>query len=347
MRKVEMTTTAKQLVGTTLAAPLSLLVLGALSTPTGASEMNPVAIEEWANPYKGRGRDTYAAGPDEIWFVGQRGHYLARFTPSTEEFFKRDLPGQAGPHNTIVQSNGVVWYSGNRVGNIGRYDPATDEIEIVAMPDPAARDPHTLIFDEGEQHIWFTVQGGNRVGRLTLADRNVELIEIPTARARPYGIKLAPDGTPWIVLLGTNKLASVDPETLALTEYELPAAGARPRRLEITSDGRIWYADYARGYIGLFDPASRRFDEWELPSGSDSRPYGMALDGEDRVWVVESGPTPNLFVGFDTAAEAVFSVTEIPSGAGSVRHMDYEETTGTVWFGTDNETIGRARVLPH
>jgi hypothetical protein len=29
-----------------------------------------------------------------------------------------------------------------------------------------------------------------------------------------------------------------------------------------------------------------------------------------------------------------------------VRHMDYEEETGTVWFGTDTEMIGRAIVRP-
>lgn len=328
--------------GAALASVLSLSF--AIAPARAAEELAPVAIEEWPVPFEGRARDPFAAGADEIWFVGQRGHYLGRFTPSTGEFFKRDLPDSAGPHNTIVQSNGIVWYSGNRVGNIGRYDPATDELTLIPMPDRAARDPHTLVFDEGERHIWFTVQGGNFVGRLTLADREVELIPVPTPRARPYGIKLGRDGTPWIVLLGTNKLASVDPDTLELTEYEIPAAGARPRRLEITSDGRIWYADFARGHIGLYDPATDRFDEWALPSGGNSRPYGMASDENDRVWVVETGVTPNLFVGFDTATEQVFSITEIPSGGGSVRHMHYHEPTGSVWFGTDNETLGRARV---
>lgn len=309
-----------------------------------AEEMNPIDIDEWANPYEGRGRDPFAAGADEIWFVGQRGHYLARFTPSSGEFFKRDLPDEAGPHNLIVGSDGIVWYSGNLAGYIGRYDPDSDEIRRIEMPDEAARDPHTLVFDENEEHIWFTVQGGNFVGRLTLADESVDLIEVPTPRARPYGIKIAEDGTPWIVLLGTNKLASVDPGSLELTEHVIPAEDARPRRLEITGDGRIWYADFARGYLGAYDPDSMSFDEWALPSGEDARPYGTALDERGRVWVVETGVSPNLFVGFDTRAEEVVSVTEIPSGGGSVRHMDYHGPTDSVWFGTDEETLGRADV---
>jgi len=322
----------------------ALLIVPFTSSLQAAEALNPVDIKEWEVPFGGHPRDPYAARGNEIWFVGQRGHYLARFTPSKASFFKRELPDAPGPHNLIVGDDGIVWYAGNRKGYIGRYDPAADEIEQIEMPDPAARDPHTLVFDAGERHIWFTVQGGNFVGRLTVADRSVALVPAPTRGARPYGIRLAPDGTPWVALFGTNKLASVDPATLELTEHAIPAEGARPRRLEVTGDGRIWYADYNRGFLGSFDPGAETFREWPLPGGEDSRPYGMASDDEDRVWLVETGPAPNRFVGFDTRSERIVSVTAIPSGAGSVRHMDYHAGTGAVWFGTDKGTLARAIV---
>jgi streptogramin lyase len=38
------------------------------------------------------------------------------------------------------------------------------------------------------------------------------------------------------VPFGTNKIASIDPETMTLTEYPLPNEGARPRRIALTSD---------------------------------------------------------------------------------------------------------------
>ena len=337
----------------TLAALIVAAVVVMLATlspeSTRAQELNPVQIDEWPTPWQGRGRDPYAAGPDEIWFVGQQGHYLGRLTPSTGDFLKVDLPEGTGPHNNIVQSNGLVWYSGNAIGEIiGYYNPSSDELTTIDVP--GARDPHTLVFDADEDNIFFTVQFGNQVGRLRLADHSVVLVDVPTPSSRPYGIKIAPDGTPWIVELGSNKLARLDPETMELTELELPNADARPRRLEITSDGRIWYADWDRSSLGLYDPATGRFDEFALPEGTTgrgARPYGMALDELDRVWVVATGPQPNLFVGFDTESEEIVSITEIPSGARSVRHMDYEEQTGTVWFGTDTENIGRAVVRPH
>lgn len=315
------------------------------SLPAAADEpLAPVRIEEWRVPFGGRPRDPFAAGPDEIWFVGQLGNYIARLTPSSGEFVKHDLTDAAGPHNLIVGSDGIVWYAANSAGYIGRYDPAADSFQRIDMPDPAARDPHTLLFDADESHIWFTVQGGNFVGRLTVATRAVELKRVPTRGARPYGIRMAPDGTPWVALLGTNRIASVDPETLEITEHAIPATGARPRRIEVSPDGRVWYSDYARGRVGMFDPASGTYADWALPAGQKARPYGTAMDDRDRLWVAETGFSPVRLVGFDTRAETVVSVTPIPSGGGAVRHMDFYRPTGDLWFGTDGGTIGRATV---
>jgi virginiamycin B lyase len=70
----------------------------------------------------------------------------------------------------------------------------------------------------------------------------------------------------------------------------------------------------------------------------------MAVDKNDVIWLVETGISPNRFVGFDNKTEKFIGSTEIPSGGGSVRHMDYYEPRGEVWFGTDTNTIGRAKV---
>ncbi|RMD88322.1 MAG: lyase [Alphaproteobacteria bacterium] len=323
-----------------------LAAVAAVIPAHAAETLAPVEIAEWNVPYPdSRPRDPFAVSAREVWFAGQRGHYLGRLDPETGTFFRRELPDRPGPHNLIVGADGIVWYAGNLKGYIGRYDPRTDEIEHIPMPDPAARDPHTLVFDAGERHIWFTLQGANMVGRLRLSDRAVDLIHVPTLRARPYGIKIGPDGTVWVALFGTSKLASIDPETLLLTEHSLPDTGARPRRLEVLDDGQIYYVDYARGMLGHYDPQTAEVEEWAMPSGAGARPYGMAHDAAGRIWFVETGVDPNLFVGFDPTQKKFFSITPIASGGGAVRHMHYHAPTGTVWFGTDANTIGRAQVM--
>ena len=154
---------------------------------------------------------------------------------------------------------------------------------------------------------------------------------------------LDPDGRPWVAEFGTNKLATVDPVSLELMEYAIPRATARPRRLELSSDGAVWYVDYAEGFVGRLRPETGEFTEWPSPNGPESRPYGMAIDNADRIWYVETN-SPNRFVGFDTRTREFIGSTEIPSGAGSVRHMFFDESTNSVWFGTDANTIGRARL---
>jgi len=314
------------------------------ATSTQASSLD---IKEWQVPYDAsRPRDPFADSASSVWFVGQRGGYLAHLDVQTGEFRKIDLKQGSGPHNLIVGSDGVVWYAGNLNQMIGRYDPETNNIQEIMMPDKRARDPHTLIFDKNEENIWFTVQGGNMMGRLNIKTRQVDLIPSRTQRSRPYGIKIAPDNSIWVVLFGSNKLAHIDPETLAHDEIELPRPEARPRRLEVTADGNIWYVDYAKGMLGRYQPSTAKFTEWQMPQGEGARPYGMASDASGRLWMVASGVQPNVFVGFDPATNQFIDATKIDSGGGSVRHMHYQETSGTVWFGTDSNYIGRAIVEP-
>lgn len=325
--------------------PIVLPIVGALLAPMPhVVPPAPITITEWSVPWEGtRPRDPYVGPDGRVWFVGQAGHYVAVFDPAAGDFRRYDLEAGTGPHNLIVDEHGVVWFTGNLRAYIGRLDPATGAIEKIPMPDPAARDPHTLAFGRPGE-IWFTVQGGNFVGHLDVASRAVELVAVPTPRARPYGIKVDPDGRPWIALFGTNKLATVDPETMQLEEYALPRPDTRPRRLELASDGGLWYVDYAGGFVGRFDRRSHEVQEWRAPSAGASRPYGTALDAQDRLWFVETGPDPNVFVGFDTETHRVFSETTIESGGGTVRHMVYHQPTGTIWFGTDANTIGRAEL---
>ena len=321
-----------------------------LALPIGAQAQTSIEIEEWEVPWGGGPRDPFVENSNSIWFVGQGGHYLGHLDVASGEFTKVDLPRGTGPHNTIVADDGKVWYTGNRVGSIGYYDPSSGELTNIDMPDSAARDPHTMVFDN-EGDIWFTVQGGNFFGKLDTDTHDVKLIASLTRRSLPYGIKIAEDGTVWSVLLGTNKLARVDPATMEISEIELPRAGTRPRRIEITSDGRIWYVDYSGGYLGAYNPGTGAIEEWEVPGGGRAAPYGMAVDSEDRIWFVHRDGAPGQFTGFDAKTNSFIGTTQIPSFAdargGTVRHMDYDPATGAIWFGADTGTIGRAVITPH
>ncbi len=307
---------------------------------------NPVQVEitEWPVPWKdSRPRDPDVAPNGVIWMVGQGGDYAARFDPATNEFTRKVLPPGTGPHNLIVDTNGSLWIAGNRQAFIGKMNSSTGELVRYSMPDETARDPHTLVFS-GRDEIWFTMQWSNYVGRLNKRSGNIDLVPMQTEQARPYGIKMDSKGHPWIALLGTNGLATIDPATLELKVIYTPRPDTRIRRLAITGDDVIWYTDYTQGYIGRYDPQSGEFTEWKTPSDR-SGPYAMAADNLGRIWFVETWPEINQLVGFDPLFGTFFSVTPIPSGAGSVRHMVYDQARNSLWFGTDTNNLAQA-VLP-
>ena len=299
----------------------------------------PVEIREWPVPWKDtRPRDPAVDASGNVWFVGQTGDYLARFDPLTAKFERFDLEKGAGPHNVIVGPDGALWFAANRAGYIGRLDPKTSQITKIAVEG----DPHTLV-SAADGSIWFTAQSASYVGRLTPKDGAVKTVKVPTAGSRPYGIVVDKSGRVWFNEFGRNALGSIDAKTMALAEYELPEK-TRGRRIAVGKDGSVWYVDYGRGLLTRFDPATRKVQEWATPGGAGSLPYAMAVDHRGRIWFVETGPQPNRLVGFDPATKNFFATATFPSGAGTVRHMVFDAKRREIWFGTDANTIGRARI---
>ena len=323
---------------------LSTFIGLGLSTSVFANDENHVdvslTIQEWEVPFEGpRARDPWVVSSDEIWYVGQRSDYVGIFTPSTGEFQKIDLPDGAGPHTVVVNERGG-WYAGNRAAHIGHIDRDTHEITQIPLPGDGPRDVHTFDFTS-DGNLWFTVQGGNQVGYFDTESHEFTVYDASTERSRPYGV-IVHDDQPWFVFFGTNKLATViDGE---LKEIELPRESTRPRRLAVTDDGMVYYGDYADGYIGQYNPEDGEIKEWRTPAEGDSRPYAVTHDGEGRIWFVETGVQPNRFVAFDPATEQFSRPIDVPTEGGSVRHMVVDSETHSIWFGTDNNTIGQATI---
>ena len=216
-----------------------------------------------------------------------------------------------------MDRDGNVWFTANFKAYVGKLDPRTGTFTEYKL-DPAARDPHTPIFDRNGT-LWFTAQGANMVGRIVPGTGETKLVTVPTARANPYGMVVDSKNVPWFVEFGSNKIASVDPVSMAIREYPLPNAAARPRRIAIDRDDVMWYSDYARGYLGRFDPKTGAVTEFASPGGPNSRPYGIAML-HGAVWYSESGVAPNTLVRFDPRAQR-FQTWAITSGGGVVRNM--------------------------
>ncbi len=291
-----------------------------LATAVFAAESGKVSIQEWEVPTPhSRPHDPALAPDGALWYTGQMANKLGRLDPKTGQFKEYPLTTpDSGPHGLVADGEGNIWVTAAFKGYVGKLDPRSGKVTEYPMPDRRAKDPHTPAFAPNGM-LWFTVEGSNFVGQLDPRSGAVRLKEVPTPHAVPYGIVVTKNGTPYFCEFGTNKLASIDPRTMEITEYPLPE-GARPRRLALAADGAIYYSDYARGYLGHFDPATKKVEEWLSPAGAGAKPYGIAITPDGTVWYAETGVQPNTLVRFDPKAKT-FSKTDIPSGGGVVRNM--------------------------
>ena len=321
---------------------------GAQAQQAGATAA-AYAPKAWEVPYGAttRPRDPFADDQGRVWFVGQRGNYVAYLDSRSGEFRRFAIDSGTHPHNLVVEK-GQVWFTGNRNGRLVKLDPATGRLATYRIPDESVRDPHTMVFDPRSGVAWFSAQQSDAVGRFDPKTGKFRIWKTGE-RTRPYGVVLDSKGNPWFDLFGTNRIMTIDAATDEVKTFTLPHDRARPRRIAITSDDQVYWGDYTRGFLGHLDPRTGRIEEWELPLGARALPYAMTTDDRDIVWVAQNGydGIAATLVGFDPKARKF--VAEVPVGRAApntIRHMTFDRATRQIWFGTDQGSIGKVSVPP-
>ncbi len=306
-----------------------------------------VKFHIWSTPTPGsRPHDPLAMPDGTLWWSGQYANRLGRLDPKTGEMKEYPIPVLGGPHGLINDKDGNIWYGGNWGGHIGKLDVKTGEYKIYPLPDPKAKDPHTPLFDR-DGILWFSVQNGGFMGRLDPVSGDIKLMQPAGSPGQmPYALRFLSDGVqPWFSYWGTNKIATVDPKTLKVTEFVLPDPKTRIRRMGVTSDDMLWYGDWSNGKLSRFNPKTGEVKSWDGPSGPMAQPYGMTVI-KDVIWYVESNTRPNNLVRFDPKTEK-FQTFQIPEGGGGiVRHMMPTRDGGIAMAMSGLSQVGIAEILP-
>jgi len=249
-----------------------------------------IIFKEWQTPTLGqRSRDPIQGRDGTIWWAGQWGNVIGRINPATGEMKEYPLPANAMPHTVTLDAKGNVWYTGNKNATIGYLDPRTEKITEFKMPDPDSKDPHSAIFD-AKGVLWFTMQLSNRVGRLDPATGDIKIVEMTMPKSRPYGIKIAPDGTPWFACNGRPCIVRIDPQTMELTVVKVPGEKGRVRRLDIDRDGSAATAPRRERSRSGLHPADRSLTP--MRSSSSTASSGTTSRGRGRMRWFDSTRRP-------------------------------------------------------
>jgi virginiamycin B lyase len=233
-----------------------------------------ITIREWDVPTPGsRPHDPLVARDGSIWYAGINASILGHFDPKTAQFGEYKLKAKSGPHGLVDDKQGNIWFTAQQGHYIGKLDPKTGYVTEYKLSHPDARSPHTPILDP-KGNLFFTTSGNDFVGKVDGKTGEVTMVK---RESNPYGILVNSKGVPFFTLYETNKLGSINPDTMEIKEYVLPNPGIRPRRIAVTSDDVIWYGDYDRGYLGSYDPKTGKHREWASPSGPPSQIYGITV----------------------------------------------------------------------
>ena len=292
------------------------------SLPTLAGE-----VSEWPVPTPKFARDPAVAPDGSIFIAVMRGNKVARFDPASTSFREWDLPPGHHPHGLLVDRRGIVWTTGNGNGTIGRFDPASGEIREYRTASDGSG-PHTMVISDDGATLWFTLQSGNRIGRLDIAtgqiseyrtaggpygitldrrglvwfcrmgDDKLGILDPASGTlselamppgSRPRRMATAPDGSLWVTLYGSNKLAQVDPVgRRILREIALPhGKDGGAYAVSIDGAGMVWANEINDDSVIRLDPESGELRVIKLPTGGAGI-RKMVVDARGRLWYMGS-----------------------------------------------------------
>lgn len=281
--------------------------VGEMST-NKLARLNPHtgAVSTWTPPGgKFNIMETAVDRAGDVWFTEQAANYIGRFHPATQRFTTYPLE-QVNGHSSAPQalafdSAGKLWFTELTSSKIGRLDPATGAITTWRVPsitnNPSSY-PYALAPHGGQ--VWFGYLSGGAVGRLDPATGKTQVIKLANTQAQIFSMTSDAQGRVWFTELEQGKIGMIDTATGRATEIAVPAAvGGSPAAglygIVAAKDGSVWFACSSANALVQYDPDTQFFIFHTL-TVPGSVPYGVALDGEGRVWF-SADASPRNYVG--------------------------------------------------
>jgi len=226
-----------------------------------------------------------------VWYTDRSvPNRIGRVDPRTGEMKDWMMPDPKGdPHGLTVDKDGHVFWAETVGFHLGRLDPATGSMIRYPMDSTGQRKGrgHSPTTDS-KQNVWFTVIGGDMLGKWDRQTGKSTVWKVPTAGAAPYGIAVDKDDNIWFAEFRRCKIGKFEPKTEKFTEYDAPTQPCTIRRLGIDSTGYVWYGGFNNGKLGRIDPKSGAIKEYDVPMPF-SEPYDVWPDRRDNIWISDGG----------------------------------------------------------
>lgn len=278
-----------------------------------------------------------------VWYTDRSvPNRIGRVDPRTGEVKDWMMPDPKGdPHGLTIDRDGHVFWAETIGFHLGRLDPATGSMIRYPMDSTGQHKGrgHSPVTDS-KQNVWFTVIGGDMLGKWDRQTGKSTVWKVPTAGAAPYGIALDRDENVWFAEFRRCKIGKFEPKTEKFTEYAAPSQPCTIRRLGIDAAGIVWYGGFNNGKLGRLDPTTGAITELDLPMPF-SEPYDVWPDRHDNIWISDGGQGGAL-IRFDPRAKS-FTYYPTPQITDQPKLAITRE--GAIWYTPRSSVKAAAGVL--
>jgi virginiamycin B lyase len=202
------------------------------------------------------------------------------------EFTSHPVPYES-PYGIVYDDRGPlkgVWFTNattNAKSAAVEFLYETGKTRSHATPTAAAK-PGSINFVPGNDSLWFTETGTNKIAKID-PTRNITEYEIPTAVSKPLDIQHGPDGAMWFTESGVGKIGRID-SAGKITEYVVGAANDAPTAL-IAQSGAMWFTEVGSSRIGRLTASG---DVKHFAVGSGTLTGDMTNTSDGSLWAPKS-----------------------------------------------------------
>ncbi len=261
-------------------------------------------------------------GPDDsFWYVtsspGSQGLAKVNYTTGA---ITNVATLTSSTYSMTFGPDGRLWLGGG--AEVVRLDPKLPAIKE-SFPTFASALARSIVSGP-DGNLWFTLDGPNAIGRMTLKG---VYTQFPLLTASPSldSICVGPDGNLWFLEISANKIGKITTAGV-VTEYAVPTAGAGLRRLVPGPDGNLWFTESVGNKIGRITTAGV-ITEFPLPVAGE-QPSGIGRGPDGNLWFGRGlglgriTPTGTISA-FDGFAETVAYISTGPDGRLYFTYSDY------------------------
>jgi streptogramin lyase len=215
---------------------------------------------------------------ENLWLGMQFQGGVAKFDRKTEKFQTWSLPpelngdwvqiNQVSPEHAYV--DGKVWLQDAGTYTVLRLDLKSGKFETFApyaIPRPNIYD----VIPDAQNNVYFTVYGGQEIGRIDAKTGKIEKFPTPTANSGPRRGMMDRDGRFWFGENHGDRIGMFDTKARKFQEWAPPTAGSWPYDVTADKNGEVWSGGEFTDTIDRLDPKTGGFVEYLLPRFTNVR----------------------------------------------------------------------------